>query len=266
MAASYPTSVKTWTAVVDNVDDNSAADINELYEEVISIETNVASTVLTTATVGTLINGATEKTAPLDADFIPLMDSAASNITKKLSWAYVKSVLNTYLLSNTQTLTNKTLNYPKINENVLVYCTSTQLNILDGATLTTTELNYVDGVTSAIQTQLNDIVSSKAPKVATHSEVTNTYQIALADANTRIRATKSTAFTITIPLNATTAGFVVGDTIEIIQYGAGAVTIAIEATGTLLSKGSKVIIDGRYAAATITKMDTNTWWLVGALA
>lgn len=32
---------------------------------------------------------------------------------------------------------------------------ATELNILDGATLTTTELNYVDGVTSAIQTQLN---------------------------------------------------------------------------------------------------------------
>lgn len=31
----------------------------------------------------------------------------------------------------------------------------TELNILDGATLTTTELNYVDGVTSAIQTQLD---------------------------------------------------------------------------------------------------------------
>ena len=34
-----------------------------------------------------------------------------------------------------------------------------EINILDGATLTTTELNYVDGVTSAIQTQLN----AKAP-------------------------------------------------------------------------------------------------------
>lgn len=33
---------------------------------------------------------------------------------------------------------------------------TSELNILDGATLTTTELNYVDGVTSAIQTQLNN--------------------------------------------------------------------------------------------------------------
>jgi hypothetical protein len=57
--------------------------------------------------------------------------------------------------SDTQTLTNKTFTSPKINEDVVVTATATELNILDGATLTTTELNYVDGVTSAIQTQLD---------------------------------------------------------------------------------------------------------------
>ncbi len=36
-----------------------------------------------------------------------------------------------------------------------VTSTATELNILDGATLSTTELNHVDGVTSAIQTQLD---------------------------------------------------------------------------------------------------------------
>jgi microcystin-dependent protein len=48
--------------------------------------------------------------------------------------------------TNTQTLTNKTLTSPKINENVVL-------------TATSTELNYVDGVTSAIQTQINNISS-----------------------------------------------------------------------------------------------------------
>jgi len=43
-----------------------------------------------------------------------------------------------------------------------------ELNILDGALLTTIELNYVDGVTSAIQTQLNG-------KSATHSHPYNNY-------------------------------------------------------------------------------------------
>lgn len=50
----------------------------------------------TTTTVGALINGATAKTTPVDADFLGLMDSAASNILKKLSWANVKATLKTY--------------------------------------------------------------------------------------------------------------------------------------------------------------------------
>jgi hypothetical protein len=52
-------------------------------------------------------------------------------------------------LAGTETLTNKTLTSPKINEDVAV-------------TATATELNYVDGVTSAIQTQLD----AKAPLAA----------------------------------------------------------------------------------------------------
>lgn len=50
----------------------------------------------TTTTIGALINGATVKTTPVDADFIGLMDSAASNILKKLSWANIKATLKTY--------------------------------------------------------------------------------------------------------------------------------------------------------------------------
>ena len=52
-------------------------------------------------------------------------------------------------IAGTETLTNKTLTSPKINEDVAV-------------TATATELNYVDGVTSAIQTQLD----AKAPLAA----------------------------------------------------------------------------------------------------
>ena len=43
-----------------------------------------------------------------------------------------------------QTLTNKTLTSPKINEDVAVTSTATELNILDGITSTTAELNYSD--------------------------------------------------------------------------------------------------------------------------
>lgn len=42
------------------------------------------------------INGATEKTTPVDADMVWLVDSQAWNILKKLSWANIKATLKTY--------------------------------------------------------------------------------------------------------------------------------------------------------------------------
>jgi len=50
----------------------------------------------TTTTLGSKINSATEKTTPVDADMVGLMDSAASNILKKLSWANIKATLKSY--------------------------------------------------------------------------------------------------------------------------------------------------------------------------
>jgi hypothetical protein len=51
----------------------------------------------TTTTVGALLNSATSKTTPVDADQIGLMDSEASNVWKKLSWANLKTALYTAL-------------------------------------------------------------------------------------------------------------------------------------------------------------------------
>ena len=73
-------------------------------------------------------------------------------------------------LTGTQTLTNKTLTSPKINEDVALTSTSTELNLLDGVSglvqgdltklaavdSTYTELNIVDGGTSATGTTLVD--------------------------------------------------------------------------------------------------------------
>ena len=55
-----------------------------------------------------------------------------------------------------QTLTNKTLTSPKINENVVMSSTATELNLLDGATVTTAEINKLDGDTTATSTTLAD--------------------------------------------------------------------------------------------------------------
>ncbi len=58
--------------------------------------------------------------------------------------------------------------------NSLADLSATEVQILDGATLTTTELNFVDGVTSAIQTQLNNKqpLDSELTELATMSSGT----------------------------------------------------------------------------------------------
>jgi len=61
-------------------------------------------------------------------------------------------------LTGTQTLTNKTLTSPKINEDVVCSATATELNLLDACTATTTELNYLD---------LTTLGTSAASKVLT---------------------------------------------------------------------------------------------------
>ena len=74
-------------------------------------------------------------------------------------------------LTGTQTLTNKTLTLPKINEDVTTTSTSTELNILDGVTSTTAELNILDGVTAtAAELNYSDLATlgtSAASKVLT---------------------------------------------------------------------------------------------------
>ena len=82
--------------------------------------------------------------------------------------------------ATTDTLTNKTLTSPKINENVAVTATATELNIMDGvtATVTATELNIMDGDTSASSTTLVD-----ADRVVTNDNGTMK-QVALTDVKT----------------------------------------------------------------------------------
>jgi hypothetical protein len=84
-------------------------------------------------------------------------------------------------VTGTETLTNKTLTSPKLNENVVLTSSATELNVLDGITATTAQLNYVTGVTSAIQTQLDAkttaLTAHEADTTAIHG-ITDTSKLA----------------------------------------------------------------------------------------
>ena len=77
--------------------------------------------------------------------------------------------------ATTDTLTNKRLTSPKLNEDVAISATATELNVLDGITSTTAELNILDGVTStAAELNILDGVTSTAAELNILDGVTST--------------------------------------------------------------------------------------------
>jgi hypothetical protein len=93
---------------------------------------------------------------------------------------------------------------------------------------------------------------------------TTNYTIEKQDAGKTISITSASDIVITIPANSTTP-FIIGQKIEILRNGSGNVSIA-GAVGVILnSKNSNKKIASQYSGAVISKIDTNTWILIGDL-
>lgn len=92
----------------------------------------------------------------------------------------------------------------------------------------------------------------------------NNYIVGFDDAGTTLNVSSSSDVTVTIPANSTTS-FKVGQKIEILRSGTGKVTVVAAGGVTINSKNGNKSIAARYSGAVITKVDTNTWLLIGDL-
>jgi len=98
-----------------------------------------------------------------------------------------------------------------------------------------------------------------------------TYTFALTDANNElITASNASAQTYSIPTNASVA-FPIGCQINIIQIGAGQVTIQAVTSGTttVLSNGGTAAapkLRAQYSAATLVKVGTDAWYVIGDIS
>lgn len=91
-----------------------------------------------------------------------------------------------------------------------------------------------------------------------------TYTLQLTDSGRMITTTNSTAVTITVPTNASTA-FAVGTRIMVFQQGTGQVTFAA-AGGVTLQSDPGLKIATQYGGAELIKLATDTWAVIGRLA
>lgn len=101
-------------------------------------------------------------------------------------------------------------------------------------------------------------------EVELNSQTGTTYTLVSADRGKLVSLSNASPITLTIPANSTVA-FPTGTRIDIIQTGAGQVTVG-GAGVTINSKDSNKKLSEQGSAASLIKFATDTWWLVGDLS
>jgi hypothetical protein len=110
---------------------------------------------------------------------------------------------------------------------------------------------------------------SPSTALAFNAQTGTTYTFALTDANnTLVTASNASAQTYTIPLNASVA-YPIGSQINLIQIGAGQVTVVGISGVTLASTGATSTSPkcrAQYSAITLVKNGTDSWYAIGDIA
>jgi hypothetical protein len=228
-------------------------------------------TVSTDATTKGYVDGIT--TAPSNLTGVITSVGPATSIASQTGTG------STFVVQNTPTLTTP----------VLGVATATSINgttIPSSKTLvvTTDKLSVHAATTSA---ELAGVISDETgtgvlvfgtspaisdPKIAQtiNAQTGTTYTFVLADQGKFITASNASAQTYSIPTNASVA-FPIGTSIDLIQIGAGQVTVsaATPGTTTLLSIGGTAASPktrAQYSAITLKKVGTDSWYAIGDIA
>ncbi len=90
------------------------------------------------------------------------------------------------------------------------------------------------------------------------------YTLVLGDAGKLVEVSKATAVTLTVPTNATVA-FPVGTRVEVLQTGAGQITVA-GAGGVTVNAKLGLKVSAQWGRVVLIKRATDTWVLVGDTA
>lgn len=167
---------------------------------------------------------------------------------------------NDYLLVADSAQTNG-VKWAQVNASGIASDAVTTAKILD-SNVTTAKI----ADNAVTQAKLADRVvgSAEYDSLTLNAQTGTTYTLVLADAHKLVTLNNGSAITLTVPPNSSVA-FEIGDQVNLLQLGAGQVTVAAGSGVTLRSEGTKVKLTGQYALATLVKIGTDEWVLVGNL-
>jgi len=231
----------------------------------------LTSPTLTTPALGTPASGTLTNTSGLPITGLVASTSAALGVgTVELGHATDTTIsrvsagvvavegVNVVTTSSTDTLTNKTI---ALGSNT-VSGTLAQFN----SAVTDADLVSLAGS----ETLTNKTLTDAKINLAINAQTGTTYTFALTDNGQLVTASNASAQTYSIPTNATTA-FPIGTQINIIQIGAGQVTIQAASSGTttVSSTGATATapkLRVQYSSATLVKASTDLWYVMGDIS
>jgi hypothetical protein len=114
---------------------------------------------------------------------------------------------------------------------------------------------FVSEALNAFEAGLNETIPL-------NGQTGTTYTLAEGDAGQLVTLTNAAAIALTVPTNATVP-FAIGTQITITQGGAGTVTVAGAATVTVNAADTATKLRTQWSAATLIKLATNSWILIG---
>jgi hypothetical protein len=145
--------------------------------------------------------------------------------------------------------------------------------ISGGGTSGTVTVSIDTSVTADLttaQTLTNKTLTDPKINLALNAQTGTTYTFVLTDNGKLVTASNAATQTYSIPTNASVA-FPTGTQINIIQIGAGQVTINAVTSGTttIASTGATATapkLRAQYSSATCIKVATDTWYVIGDIA
>ena len=137
--------------------------------------------------------------------------------------------------------------------------------IPSGTTVTT-----VAGLTLTTSTLTSPTINDPKLNLSINANTATTYTFVLTDNGKLVTSSNASAQTLSIPTNASVA-FPIGTQINVIQIGAGQVTVNAVTSGTttILSNAATAAAPktrNQYAALTAIKVATDTWYVIGDIA
>ena len=170
-----------------------------------------------------------------------------NNASPVASFAFSGSTSGTTTVQATAIAGTTTLTLPAATDTLVGRATS---DTLTNKILTSPTINGATIGTSIINLTLN-------------AQTGTTYTPVLADNGKLVTLSNASAITLTVPLNASVA-YATGAQINIQAIGAGQVTVVGDTGVTVNGTGTK--LRAQWSAATLVKLGTDSWTLIGDLA